>query len=104
MASPLPPPPITGPDWARTVAGLLEVDAAVTAFCSSCGGVWRKDRRWLERLAQARGPGFSLWGSRPRCWTRGCPDRLFFRASCAPGTPSIRLEDRYYKKGRRGEP
>lgn len=92
---------VTGPAWAHSVGAMLAERAQVTAFCSRCDGTWRKDRAWLERLAAERGAGFSLWNLRPPCWTPGCPDRLFFRASPAEGTMSIRLQDRGLKSGRR---
>lgn len=92
---------VTGPSWAHSVGAMLATGARVSAFCSRCGATWPKDRAWLERLAAERGADFTLWNLRPPCWTAGCPDRLFFRASCAEGTPSIRLEDRGLRNARR---
>jgi hypothetical protein len=90
------------PQWASTVGELLKAQARVTAFCSRCDGTWPKDEAWLRRLADERGADFSLWGLRPPCWTPGCSDRLFFRASVSEGTPSIRLEDRGLRKSQVG--
>ena len=72
---------VTAPTWAASVGGMLEAGAIVTGFCERCGGSWRKDQAWLERLAAEKGAGFSLWGLRPPCWTPACPGRLILRAS-----------------------
>ena len=68
----------TDADWRSATGSLRQILSngwPVYADCDLCDLRLKAD---LERMAQIAGPGFSLWGSKPRCRRVGCPGRVTF--------------------------
>jgi hypothetical protein len=77
------------PDWTRDLASMLEVaDESghnVEAWCGRCREYRHLKRPELERIAAAKGLGYSLFIKRTRCrMTEGCRGWVTFRYERGP--------------------